>query len=97
VYEDRVERVPVRVRRRCVPSAPVDHPCDGAAPMLPVPVPSPMPPTSRPQLDPHLPVPEPSVPVTPGLENEPQTSSDEAPMEPVDPAKVALHQNQSSR
>ncbi len=85
VYEDKVERVPVRVRR-CPPAA---EAAGGLVPVLPAPVPSPMPPSSRPELDPNVTVPAPILPdESSGTDG--KTSSEEPRLEPIDPAFRAV-------
>lgn len=87
VYEERVERVPVQVPRRPTVSS-LPGPCDESQPMQ-IPLPSPMPPISRPQLDPRSPVPAPVFPQD-SPEQEEHRSSESSRMEAVDPAAVAL-------
>jgi hypothetical protein len=87
VYEERVESVPVQVRG----CAPVPAPSEGGCPM-PAPSPSPLPPTSRPEIDPSLPVPAPVLPEE-SLRPEGKTSS-EAPR-PLVPVTFASYPRQS--
>lgn len=87
VYEERVERVPVSVRG-CAPDS---APCEGACPM---PAPSPMPPTSRPEIDPNMSVPAPALPEK-SFRPEGKTSSEAPHPEPLVPVTLASHPRQT--